>query len=70
MNHGRPRSWIYVGVFLAVFILGGVGLIIGSAVLFWVCLAVVIALLPMGKLIGVMDDTVMGPTDPEEPGHG
>ncbi|GLX96551.1 hypothetical protein Hesp01_45010 [Herbidospora sp. NBRC 101105] len=69
-RHGRPRSWIYAGVFLLVFILGGVGLIIGSMPLFWTCLVVLVALVPVGKLIGVMDDTVMAPTDPEEPGHG
>nr|WP_062341202.1 hypothetical protein [Herbidospora sakaeratensis] len=69
-RHGRPRSWIYAAVFLAVFVLGGVGLIIGSAALFWTCLILLIVLLPVGKLIGVMDDTVMAPTDPEEPGHG
>ncbi len=38
--------------------------------LFWACLGVLIVLLPVGKLIGVMDDTVSAPTDPQEPGHG
>ncbi|WP_062350985.1 hypothetical protein [Herbidospora yilanensis] len=69
-RHGRPRSWIYAGVFLGVFVLGGAGLVIGSMPLFWTCLVVLVVLVPVGKLIGVMDDTVMAPTDPEEPGHG
>ncbi|WP_061296470.1 HGxxPAAW family protein [Herbidospora cretacea] len=69
-GHGRPRSWIYVSVFLIVFTLGGIGLVIGSMLMFWICLGLLVVLLPVGRLIGVMEDTVSAPTDPQEPGHG
>jgi len=69
-RHGRPRSWFYVGVFLLFFAAGGVALVVNAPALFWVCLAALILLVPIGKMIGVMDDTMTSPADPEQRPHG
>ncbi|MBO0820575.1 MAG: hypothetical protein J2P26_06960 [Nocardiopsaceae bacterium] len=56
--HGRPRSWILVGVVTAAFCAGGAAIIAHLWPLFWVCAGVVVLSVPVGKLIGIMDDTV------------
>jgi hypothetical protein len=57
-RHGRPRSWVLVGVVIAAFCAGGVAVIGHLWVLFWVCAALVVLAVPVGKMIGIMDDTV------------
>lgn len=64
---GRPRSWVLVGVVIAAFCAGGAAIVFHLWWLFWACVAIVVLSIPVGKLIGIMDDTVMvvGGTDPE-----
>jgi hypothetical protein len=57
-HHGRPRSWVLVGVVIAAFCAGGAAVIEHLWVLFWVCAGVVVLAVPVGKMIGIMDDTV------------
>jgi hypothetical protein len=55
---GSPRSWVLVGVVVAAFIAGGAAVVWHLWVLFWVCAGVVVLAIPVGKMIGIMDDTV------------
>lgn len=57
--HGRPRSWVLVGVVIAAFCAGGVAVVDHLWVLFWVCAGIVALAIPVGKFIGIMDDTVL-----------
>lgn len=57
-HNGRPRSWILVGVVIAAFVVGGVAIVDHLWPLFWACLGVVLLAIPVGKMIGIMDDTV------------
>lgn len=57
--HGRPRSWVLVGVVIAAFIAGGFAVVGHLWPLFWVCAGIVVLAIPAGKVIGIMDDTVM-----------
>lgn len=57
-THGRPRSWVLVAVVTAAFCVGGAAIIEHLWILFWVCAGIVAASVPVGKLIGIMDDTV------------
>jgi len=57
-RHGRPRSWVLVSVVIAAFCAGGVAVVGHLWVLFWVCAGVVVLSVPVGKMIGIMDDTV------------
>lgn len=56
--HGRPGSWLLVAVVLAAFAAGGVALIAQLWWLFWVCVGVVVLSAPVGRLVGIMNDTV------------
>lgn len=58
VHHGRPRSWVLVGVVIAAFIGGGVAIIAHLWELFWACASLVVLSVPVGKLIGIMEDTV------------
>ena len=57
-RHGRPRSWVLVGVLIAAFCIGGVAVIKNWWVVCWVCGGIVALCIPVGKIIGIMDDTV------------
>lgn len=57
-HHGRARSWMLVGVVIVAFCVGGVAIIHQMWPLFWVCAGIVLLAFPVGKLIGIMDDTV------------
>jgi len=57
-HHGRPGSWVLVAVDIAAFTVGGVAVIGQLWALFWVCLGIVLLSVPVGKVIGIMDDTV------------
>lgn len=58
-KHGRPGSWILVGVIVGAFCVGGIALIEHLWWLFWVCTGIVVLGVPAGKVIGIMDDTVL-----------
>lgn len=70
--HGRPSSWALVGVVIAAFVTGALALILHVWVLFWVCAGIVVAAIPAGKAVGIMNDTIAwGSTEPtDEPEHG
>ncbi len=57
-SHGRPASWVLVGVVLAAAVTGGISIITHSWWLLWACIAIVVLAIPAGKMIGIMDDTV------------
>jgi hypothetical protein len=57
-HQGRPRSWVLVAVVIAAFTAGGAAIIARLWPLFWVCVGVTLLAIPVGKLIGIMDDTV------------
>lgn len=57
-HHGRPRSWVLVGIVIAAFCAGGVAVVAHLWPLFWACAGVVVLAVPAGKIIGIMDDTV------------
>lgn len=48
-----------VGVIIAAFCAGGVALIVHLWWLFWVCAGIVFVSVPTGKIIGIMNDTVI-----------
>lgn len=56
--HGRPSSWVLIGLVITAFIIGGVAIITHLWWLFWSCVAVVVLAIPAGKMIRIMDDTV------------
>lgn len=57
-HHGNtPAAWSAVAVILVGFTVGGIGLVVANAVMFWVG----IALLPVGGVVGkVMQKLGMG----------
>jgi hypothetical protein len=57
--HGRPVSWVLVGVLVVAFIAGGLAIVNHLWWLFWVCLGVTVLSIPAGKIIGIMNDTVL-----------
>jgi hypothetical protein len=56
--HGKPSSWVLIGLVIAAFIIGGVAIITHLWWLFWACVAVIVLAIPSGKMIRIMDDTV------------
>jgi hypothetical protein len=72
--HGRASSWMLVAVVLCASVAAGVALIIHVWPLFWACVAVAGASIPAGKIIGIMDDTMMWgrapPIEQQSPGGG
>jgi hypothetical protein len=57
--HGSPASWALVAVLVAALVGGAFGLVYKAWPLFWVCLGIVVLSVPAGKLIGIMEDTVL-----------
>lgn len=58
-RHGRPVSWVLVSVVIVAFCVGGAAIVAHLWWLFWACVGVVVLSVPVGKLIGIMDDTVV-----------
>lgn len=58
-RHGKPSSWVLISVIVAAFIAGGVALIVQYWWLFWVSAGVVLLSIPAGRVIRIMDDTVI-----------
>ena len=56
--HGRRSSWLLVTAVVLAFAFGGVALVLHLWWLFWACAAVVLLAIPVGKAIGIMNDTV------------
>jgi hypothetical protein len=56
--HGKPTSWALVAVIIAAFSGGGAALILHTWWLFWTCAGVVLLTIPVGKMIGIMNDTI------------
>ncbi|MDX6300699.1 MAG: hypothetical protein QOF53_1913 [Nocardioidaceae bacterium] len=50
-HHGNtPAAWMAVAIILVGFVLGGIGLIVGSWLLFWIG----VILWPIGGIVGVV----------------
>lgn len=56
--HGKPASWVLVAVVMAASATGGISIITHTWWLLWTCIAIVVLAIPVGKMIGIMDDTV------------
>lgn len=56
--HGKPASWVLVAVVTAASVTGGISIITHTWWLLWACIAIVVLAIPVGKMIGIMDDTV------------
>ncbi|HEY2278595.1 MAG TPA: hypothetical protein VGI00_09580 [Streptosporangiaceae bacterium] len=57
--HGSPKSWALVAVLVAAFVAGAFGLVFHVWPLFWVCLGITILSPLAGKIVGIMEDTVL-----------
>jgi hypothetical protein len=62
----RPMPWLLVAVIAVAFVAGGFAVIEESWPLFWVCLAVVVLSVPVGRRLGILRDTVLA-RDPSAP---
>lgn len=62
--HGKPSSWVLVGVVLGAFVAGGAAIITHTWWLLWACVGVIVLAIPVGKAIGIMDDTVAWGANP------
>ena len=58
--HGKPASWVLVGVVIAAFTTGGVAIIAHAWWLLWTCTGIIVLAIPAGKVVGIMNDTVSG----------
>jgi hypothetical protein len=56
--HGKPASWGLVTVVMVAFLVGGLSIIAHAWWLLWACIAIAVLAIPVGKMIGIMDDTV------------
>lgn len=68
--HGRPVSWVLVSVIIAAFVAGAFAITTHTWWLFWVCLSVVVLSVPVGKIVRIMDDTVLAGDPSQQPGQG
>ena len=69
-TYGKPRSWIFVGVTIAVFVTGGFTIVFGIWWLFWVCLGAMILAVPVGKAVDIMGDSVLNGDPSQQAGQG
>jgi hypothetical protein len=70
--HGRTVSWIFVGIVIAAFALGGLAIILTAWWLLVICVVVLVLAIPVGHMIHIMSDTVgwSGATPPHiQRGH-
>ena len=65
-HQGRARSWVLVAVVIAAFTAGGAAIIARLWPLFLVCAGFTLLAIPVGKFIGIMDDTVVVVSWPDE----
>ena len=57
--HGRPVSRVLAGVLIVAFVAGGLAIVHHLWLLFWVCLGITVLSVPAGKVVGIMNDTVL-----------
>jgi|ERR1700761_4990649 len=69
-SFGKPISWIFVGVTIAVFATGGFSIVFGIWWLFWACLGAFILTVPVGKAIDIMGDAVLIGDPSQQAGQG
>jgi hypothetical protein len=65
--HGRPVSWCLVSLVIAALITDGAALIEDMWWLFWVCAGIAVVSVPIGMLIGIMNDTVVESRPAQDP---
>ena len=56
--HGKISSWLLVTAVITAFTAGGIALIVQSWWLFWLCAAVVVLSIPLGRAVRIMEDTM------------
>lgn len=56
-HHGRLTSWLVVALAILASLVGGGALIAQAIILFYVCVGVFLLCVPLGAVLGVMDDT-------------
>lgn len=56
--HGKAKSWAVVITAFLAFAVGGIALILHAWVLLWICVAVVVLMIPAGIAVRIMEDTV------------
>jgi len=56
--HGKAKSWAVVTTAFLAFAVGGVALVLHAWVLLWVCVAVIVLMIPAGIAVRIMEDTV------------
>lgn len=64
-RHGKPSSWAVVSVAIVAFAVGGAAMILGMWIAVYVCAGVFVLTVPIGLLVGMMEDTVQYVTPPE-----
>ena len=68
--HGKLSSWLLIGVVIAAFLAGGAAIITHTWWLLWTCVGVIVVAAPVGKAIGIMDDTVAWGSSPSSEDTG
>lgn len=56
--HGKAKSWAVVTTAFVAFAVGGVALILHAWVLLWICVAIIVLMVPAGIAVRIMEDTV------------
>ena len=69
-TYGKPISWAFVAVTIAVFVTGGFTIVFGIWWLFWVCLGAFLLAVPVGKAIDIMGDAVLNGDPAQQAGQG
>lgn len=67
--HGRPVCWALVSIVIAAFTAGGLAIVGHWWWLFWTCLGLTVLAVPAGKIIGIMDDTVLAGDPSQQAGQ-
>jgi hypothetical protein len=67
--YGKPRSWVFVGVTIAVFVTGGFAMVFDIWWLFWGCLGAIILAVPVGKAVDIMGDSVLNGDPSQQAGQ-
>jgi hypothetical protein len=68
-TYGKPRSWVFVGVTIAVFVTGGFAMVFDIWWLFWGCLGAIILAVPVGKAVDIMGDSVLNGDPSQQAGQ-
>ncbi|HXP53676.1 MAG TPA: hypothetical protein VN847_01915 [Streptosporangiaceae bacterium] len=68
-TYGKPRSWVFVGVTIAVFIAGGFAMVFDIWWLLWGCLGAIVLAVPVGKAVDIMGDSVLNGDPSQQAGQ-